>query len=64
MALGCINRTEWGTKLPPMAVLASLVDNIMQFMSLTEGTALLFVSEVVLYPAFSSPPTHPPTHPP
>ena len=33
-----------------------------QFMSLTEGTALLFVSELVLYPAFSSPPA-PTTHP-
>ena len=48
-----------------------------QFMSLTEGTALPFESEWVLYPAFGSPPTptaHPtplppapttrPTHPP
>ena len=42
-----------------------------QFMSLTEDTALLFESELVLYPAFGSPPaptTHPtplpPTHPP
>ena len=26
-----------------------------QFMSLTEGTALLFESELVLYPAFGSP---------
>ena len=41
-----------------------------QFMPLTEGTPLLFESEWVLYPAFSSPPaptTHPtplPTRPP
>ena len=39
-----------------------------QFMSLTEGTALLFESEWVLYPAFRSPPTpnrqaHPPPTP-
>ena len=27
-----------------------------QFMSLTEGMALLFESELVLYPAFGSPP--------
>ena len=31
-----------------------------QFMSLTEGTALLFESELVLYPAFGTPPAHPP----
>ena len=37
-----------------------------QFMSLTEGTALLFESELVFYPAFGSPPapTAPPTPPP
>ena len=36
-----------------------------QFMSLTEGTALLFESKWVLYPAFDSPPTpSPPTCPP
>ena len=34
-----------------------------QFMSLTEGTALLFESEWVLYPAFGSLPT-PTAHPP
>ena len=33
-----------------------------QFMSLTEGTALLFESKLVLYSAFSSPPA-PTTHP-
>ena len=33
-----------------------------QLTSLTEGTALLFESEWVLYPAFGSPP--PPTRPP
>ena len=33
-----------------------------QFMSLTEGTALLFESEWVLYPTFGSPPA-PTTHP-
>ena len=32
-----------------------------QFMSLTEGTALPFESEWVLYPTFGSPP---PSHPP
>ena len=31
-----------------------------QFMSLTEGTALPFESEWVLYPAFGSPPPTPP----
>ena len=37
-----------------------------QFTSLTEGTALLFESKWVLYPAFGSPPapTAHPTHPP
>ena len=43
-----------------------------QFMSLTEGTALLFGSELVLSPAFGSPPAptahptrpHRPPHPP
>ena len=42
-----------------------------QFPSLTEGTALLFESEWVLYPAFGSPPAPtahptplPPAHPP
>ena len=34
-----------------------------QFMSLTEGTALPFESEWVLYPAFGSPPA-PTTRPP
>ena len=33
-------------------------------MSLTEGTALLFESEWVFYPAFGSPPTAHPTPPP
>ena len=33
-----------------------------QFMSLTEGTPLLFGSELVLYPAYGSPPA-PTTHP-
>ena len=33
-----------------------------QFMSLTEGTALLIESEWVLYPSFGSPPT-PTAHP-
>ena len=35
-----------------------------QFMSFTEGTALLFESEWVLYPTFSYPPAPPPTPPP
>ena len=43
----------------------SLPCGLYQFMSLTEGTVLLFDSEWVLYPAFGSPPTPPPpTHPP
>ena len=35
-----------------------------QFMSLTEGTALLFESELVLYPASAPHPPPPPTPPP
>ena len=35
-----------------------------QFIPPTEGTALLFESEWVLYPASGSPPTPPPSHPP
>ena len=75
MVLGCVNRTAWGTKLLLTAVLASLVDCIssghllkVQHCSLspnwsfTEGTALLFESELVLCPAFGSPPA-PTTHP-
>ena len=58
MVLGRVNRTAWGTKLLLTAVLASLVDCISSSVSLTEGTALLFDSELVLYPAFGSPP-HP-----
>ena len=49
---------------------SGLPSGLYQFTSLTEGTALLFESEWVLYPAFGSPPaptTHPtplpPTHP-
>ena len=60
MVLGHVNRTTWGTKLLLTAVWASL--GLHQFMSLTEGTALLFESEWVLYPAFSSPPA-PTAHP-
>ena len=47
-----------------------LPGGLYQFMALTEGTALLFESEWVLYPAFGSPPaptthpTSPPTRPP
>ena len=79
MVLGRVNRTAWGTKLLLTAVWASLVDfisschllkaqhcslsGLYQFMSLTEVTALLFESELVLYPAFGSPPA-PTTHPP
>ena len=80
MVLGRINRTAWGTNLLLTAVWASLVDcisschllpcELYQLMSLTEGTALLFESEWVLYPTFSSPsaPTAhlnplPPIHP-
>ena len=66
MVLGCVNRTVLGTKLLLMAVLASLVDWIYQFKSLTEGTALPFESEWVLYPAFGSlpAPTTQPLPPP
>ena len=46
----CPSRKSW----PP--------SGLYQFMSLTEGTALLFESELVLYPAFGSPPA-PTTHP-
>ena len=46
-----------------------LPGGLYQFMALTEGTALPFESEWVLYPAYGSPPaptTHPtpPTRPP
>ena len=34
-----------------------LPGGLYQFMALIEGTALLFESEWVLYPAFGSPPT-------
>ena len=61
MVLGCVNRTAWGTKLLLTAVLASLVDCISSG-QLIEGTALLFESELVLYPAFGSPPA-PTAHP-
>ena len=47
-----------------------LPGGLYQFMALTEGTALPFESEWVLYPAFGSPPAPtahptplPPTHP-
>ena len=66
MVLGRINNTTaWGTKLLLTAVWASLVDFTSSRHALTEGTALLFESEWVLYPAFGSlpaPTTHP-THP-
>ena len=39
-----------------------LPGGLYQFMALTEGAALPFESEWVLYPAFGSPPT-PTTHP-
>ena len=43
-----------------------LPGGLYQFMALTEGAALPFESEWVLYPAFGSPPapTTPPTRPP
>ena len=41
---------------------SGLPSGFYQFTSLTEGTALLFESERVLYPAFGSPPA-PTTHP-
>ena len=62
MVLGRVNRTAWGTKLLLTAVWASLVDCSYQFMSLTDGTALFFEFEWVLYPAFGSSPV-PTTHP-
>ena len=40
-----------------------LPGGLYQFMALTEGAALPFESEWVLYPAFGSPPA-PTTHPP
>ena len=40
-----------------------LLCGLYQFWSFTEGTALLFESELVLCPAFGSPPA-PPTRPP
>ena len=61
MVLGCVNRTAWGTKLFLTAVWASLVDCISSW-PLTEGTALPFESERVLYPTYGSPPA-PTTHP-
>ena len=71
MVLGCVNRTAWDTKLLLTAVWASLHGGFYPFMALTEGTALPFESEWVLYPAFGSrpaptahPTTLPPTHPP
>ena len=44
-----------------------LPGGLYQFMALTEGTALPFGSEWVLYPAYGSPPAptaHPPPRPP
>ena len=41
-----------------------LPGGLYQFMALTEGTALPFESEWVLYPAYGSPPTHPTPLPP
>ena len=67
MVLGCVNRTAWGYQTAPHGSLG-LPCELYQFMSLTEGTALLFKSELALYPAFGSPPAptiHPtPSHPP
>ena len=48
---------------PPHGSLG-LPGGLYQFMALTEGTALPFESEWVLYPAFGSPPPPPPTPPP
>ena len=59
MVLGRINRTAWGHTAPHGSL--GLPCGLYQFMSLTEGTALLFESEWVLYPAFGSPPA-PTTH--
>ena len=70
MVLNRVNRTAWGYQTAPHGSLG-LPCGLYQFMSLAESTALLFESEWVLYPAFSSPPNHPhhppnppPTHPP
>ena len=62
MVLGHVNRTAWGTKLLAPHGSLGLPCGLYQFLSLTEGTALLFESEWVLYPDFSSPPT-PTAHP-
>ena len=62
MVLGCVNRTAWGTKLLLTAVRLGLPGGLYQFMALTEGTALPFESEWVLYPAYGSPPA-PTAHP-
>ena len=67
MVLGRVNRTAWGYQTAPHGSLG-LPCGLYQFMSLTEGTALLFESEWVLYPAFGfplAPTAHPtPSHPP
>ena len=60
MVLGCVNRTAWSIKLLLKAVRASC--GLYRFMSFTEGTALPFQSEWVLYPTFGSPPA-PTAHP-
>ena len=57
MVLGHVNRTAWGTKLLLTAIWASLVDFTSSRHLLPEGTALLFESQWVLYPAFGPPPT-------
>ena len=58
MVLGHVNRTAWGTKLLLTAVLASLVDCISSCHDhLLKAQHCSFESELVLYPAFGSPPS-------
>ena len=61
---GCIS-WSWGALIGLHGVQTAphgslgLPCGLYQLVSLSEGTALLFESEWVLYPAFGSPPTHP-----
>ena len=62
MVLGCVNRIAcMGYQTAPQSSVG-LPCGLYQFISATEGTALLFESELVLCPAFGSLPA--PTHPP
>ena len=56
MVLGRNYRTAWGSYQTAPHSSLDLLCGLYQFMSLTEGTALLFESELVLKPALSFPP--------